>query len=160
MLDADGHAKIVDFGLALVTQGGKAQATEIWATPYYVPPETIEGIPEDFRSDIYAFGATLYHALSGKPPCGEESMATDVLREAKKKVLPLSSADASISNATCRIVDRAMAYDPAGRFSSYDELIAGLTTALDDVISGREASPEPVGRSRRAKFAPQLPAAG
>ena len=82
LLDAEGHAKLVDFGLALVTQGGKAQAKELWATPYYVPPETVEGDEEDFRSDIYAFGATLYHALAGKPSCGEESMSTDLLREA------------------------------------------------------------------------------
>jgi len=93
LLDADGHAKLVDFGLALVTQGGKAQATEVWATPYYVPPETIEGQVEDFRSDIYAFGATVYHALAGEPSCGEETMATDVLREAKKKVVPLGLAE-------------------------------------------------------------------
>ena len=68
LLDAEGNAKIVDFGLALVTKGGMATATEIWATPYYVPPEAIEGLAEDFRSDVYAFGATLYHALAGKPP--------------------------------------------------------------------------------------------
>jgi serine/threonine protein kinase len=142
LLDAAGHAKLVDFGLALVTQGGKARATEIWATPYYVPPETVEGRTEDFRSDIYAFGATLYHALSGKPPCGEESMATDLLREAKKKVQPLAVADSSISSATCRLVDHAMAYDPAGRFSSHDELISALTKALDLLKSGRADSPD------------------
>jgi len=68
LLDAEGHAKLVDFGLALVTHGGKAQATEMWATPYYVPPETVEGHPEDFRSDIYAFGATIYHALAANLP--------------------------------------------------------------------------------------------
>ncbi len=44
LLDSEGNAKLVDFGLALVTKGGKAKATEIWATPYYVPPEAIEGI--------------------------------------------------------------------------------------------------------------------
>ncbi len=77
-------------------------------------------------------------------------MATDVLREAKKKVRPLGTVDASISSATCRIVDRAMAYDPAGRFSSYDELIAGLTTALDHLKSGREDSPAPARGNRRA----------
>ena len=140
LLDAEGHGKLVDFGLALVTQGGKAQATELWATPYYVPPETVEGYPEDFRSDIYAFGATLYHALAGKPPCGEESMATDVLREAKKKVVPLSVADPSISAETCRIVERAMAYEPNDRFSSYDEMIASLAVALSHVKSGRAES--------------------
>jgi serine/threonine protein kinase len=129
LLDAEGHAKLVDFGLALVTQGGKARATELWATPYYVPPESVEGKVEDFRSDIYAFGATLYHALCGRPPCGEESMSTDILREAKKKVVPLGSADPSISKVVCGIVDRAMAYDPAARYASYDEMIADLAAA-------------------------------
>jgi serine/threonine protein kinase len=149
LLDAKGNAKLVDFGLALVTQGGKARATEIWATPYYVPPETVEGHAEDFRSDIYAFGATLYHALSGKPPCGEESMATDMLREAKKKVLPLGTVDSSISSATCRIVERAMAYDPAGRFGSYDELISALAKALDQLKSGHDELPAEAERNRR-----------
>lgn len=149
LLDAAGHAKLVDFGLSLVTQGGKARATEIWATPYYVPPETVQGRTEDFRSDIYAFGATLYHSLSGKPPCDEESMATDLLCEAKKRVKPLAMADASISSATCRLVDHAMAYDPAGRFNSHDELICALTKALDLLKSGRADMHDAKKRIRR-----------
>ena len=151
LLDATGHAKLVDFGLALVTQGGKAQATELWATPYYVPPETVEGYAEDFRSDIYAFGATLYHALAGKPSCGEESMATDVLREAKKKVIPLSLRDPSISPETCRLVERAMAYNPNGRFSSYDELIASLNSVINHLKSGRTESTENAAIRRAGK---------
>jgi len=137
LLDAKGHAKLVDFGLALVTQGGKAQAAELWATPYYVPPETVEGYPEDFRSDIYAFGATLYHALTGKPSCGEETMATDVLRDAKKRVIPLSLRDPTISPETCRVIEKAMAYNPNARFSSYDDLIANLTAVLRKLKNGR-----------------------
>ena len=151
LLDAMGHAKLVDFGLALVTQGGKAQATEIWATPYYVPPETVEGYTEDFRSDIYAFGATLYHALSGKPSCGEESMATHVLREAKKRVVPLHVADPSISVETCRIVERAMAYNPNDRFRSYDEMIATLSSVLRHLKSGRPGIAESAMLRRTAK---------
>lgn len=150
LLDAEGHAKLVDFGLALVTQGGKAQATELWATPYYVPPETVEGSPEDFRSDIYAFGATLYHALAGKPSCGEESMATDVLRQAKKKVVPLSTAEPSISVETSHIVEKAMAYEAENRFNSYDEMIANLAVALSHVKSGR-AEPTGTTAKRRAE---------
>jgi hypothetical protein len=142
LLDAENHAKIVDFGLALVTHGGKAQAAEIWATPYYVPPETIEGAPEDFRSDIYAFGATLYHALSGVPSCGEESMATNILREAKQRVIPLATLDPTLSVNTCKIVDRAMAYHPNDRFASYDEMIAELNSALKRLQSGTAASVE------------------
>lgn len=130
LLDSDGNAKIVDFGLALVTKGGKATATEIWATQYYVPPEAIEGQAEDFRSDIYAFGATLYHALAGKPSCDEESMATDVLREAKKRVVPLKRVAPHLLDETCAVIDRAMAYEPIHRFGSYDDMISGLKTAL------------------------------
>jgi eukaryotic-like serine/threonine-protein kinase len=130
LLDSEGHAKIVDFGLALVTQGGKAKAEEIWATPYYVPPEAIDGSVEDFRADIYAFGATFYHALAGKPPCNEESMATDVLREAKRRIVPLGKAAPDLTEETCAVIDRAMAFDPINRFSSYDEMIAALHTAL------------------------------
>ena len=151
LLDAEGHAKLVDFGLALVTQGGKAQAAEIWATPYYVPPETIEGSPEDFRSDIYAFGATLYHALSGVPSCGEETMSTDILREAKKKVIPLGTADPSLSAGTCAVVERAMAYSPQDRFSSYDEMIQKLETALKRVRSGAAGISETSGHAARRR---------
>src|SRR6478735_2534813 len=153
LLDAEGHAKLVDFGLALVTQGGKAQAAEIWATPYYVPPETIEGHPEDFRSDIYAFGATLYHALAGVPSCGEETMSTDILREAKKKVVPLGVADPTLSSGICEIVERAMAYNPKDRFASYDEMISLLERALKHVASGDAGATESSGSAarRRAK---------
>jgi len=97
----------------------------------------VEGYPEDFRSDIYAFGATLYHALAGKPSCGEESMATEVLREAKRKVIPLSLRDPSISPETCRLVEKAMAHNPNARFNSYDELIASLTAVLKKLKNGR-----------------------
>lgn len=141
LIDAHGNAKIVDFGLALVTKGGSATAKEIWATPYYVPPETIEGHPEDFRSDLYAFGATLYHALAGKPPCDEESMATDRLRQAKQQVKPLKSVTSDITDATCLIVDKAMSYDRNDRYASYEEMISRLKSAqarLKKGITGQQ----------------------
>ncbi len=84
LFDSMGHVKIVDFGLALVTHGGTAKAEEIWATPYYVPPEALDGEEEDFRSDMYALGATLYHALSGQPPLSDDSKSTRAVRKAKE----------------------------------------------------------------------------
>ncbi len=151
LLDSAGNAKIVDFGLALLLdKGGTVQAQEIWATPYYVPPETIEGQPEDFRSDMYAFGATMYHALAGKPSCNEESMATNILREAKKKVVPLHTAAARLSPQTCAVVERAMAYMPAKRFQSYDEMIARLNDALKSLRTITGSPPkEPTLTKRR-----------
>lgn len=151
LLDSGGNAKIVDFGLALLLDpSGTAKAAENWATPYYVPPETIEGQSEDFRSDIYAFGATLYHALAGKPPCNEESMATNLLREAKKKIIPLGQAAPWITPRTCSVVDRAMAYRPADRFSSYDELLSYLRDAFAQVKAGAKATvKDPAAAMRR-----------
>jgi serine/threonine protein kinase len=149
LLDSEGNAKIVDFGLALVTQGGKAKAEEIWATPYYVPPEAIEGGVEDFRADIYAFGATFYHALAGKPPCNEESMATDVLREAKKRIIPLKKVAPDLTDETCAVIDRAMAFDPANRFASYNAMIAALHTALKAANGEAVTDSEGITKSQR-----------
>ncbi len=153
LLDAAGNAKIVDFGLALATQGGTARADEFWATPYYVPPETIDGQPEDFRSDIYAFGATLYHALAGKPPCNEKSMATDVLRTAKRQVVPLHLVEPDLPLAVCEIVEKAMAYRPDDRYDCYDGLIRDLEAAADPAKHGvlRITAGEAANRRTRAR---------
>jgi len=62
------NAKIVDFGLAVLMEHAETVSGEVWGTPYYVAPEPLDGRPEDFRSDMYALGATLFHALTGKPP--------------------------------------------------------------------------------------------
>jgi len=137
LLDSAGSAKIVDFGLALMTKGGVATPDELWATPYYVPPETIDGREEDYRADVYAFGATFYHVLAGKPPCTEESMVTTQLREAKKHIVPLSMASPKLAMETAAVIECAMAYDPSARFSSYDELIESLQTALV-VVNARD----------------------
>ncbi|MFM2171600.1 MAG: hypothetical protein RI957_1829, partial [Verrucomicrobiota bacterium] len=137
LLDSAGSAKIVDFGLALMTKGGVAKPDELWATPYYVPPETIEGLEEDYRADVYAFGATFYHVLAGKPPCTETSMVTTQLREAKKHIMPLSMTCPNLTLETCAVIECAMAYNPQARFGSYDELIESLHTALV-VVNARD----------------------
>ena len=126
LFDAEGHVKIVDFGLALVTQGGKAQADEIWATPYYVPPETLDVLEEDFRSDIYALGASLFHALSGKPPFDTETKSTSELKQIKMNLPPLKKIAPWLGDETCAVIDKAMAFSADDRFSSYKEIIDAL----------------------------------
>src|SRR5207249_8048840 len=59
--------KISDFGLASAA-AERAKRDEIWGTPYYVAPERLNNGPEDFRTDIYGLGATLFHAITGKAP--------------------------------------------------------------------------------------------
>ncbi|MGH9337569.1 MAG: protein kinase domain-containing protein, partial [Vicinamibacteria bacterium] len=69
MLSNDRVVKIMDFGLAKVLRDAKAQGSEkASGTPLYMSPEQILGKALDFRTDIYAFGGTVYHLIAGEPP--------------------------------------------------------------------------------------------
>jgi hypothetical protein len=130
ILFADEHtAKIGDFGLA----GGVAELTEevgqIWGTPYYVAPERLNKEPEDFRSDIYSLGATLFHAVAGVPPIEGETNSATELRKLKSKPLDLAAVAPNVSPDTARIINRMIEPDQTKRFASYDDLIAALQKA-------------------------------
>jgi len=67
ILFVDAHTtKLVDFGLAIVADQAAQAKGEIWGTPYYIAPEKLDNQPEDYRSDIYSLGGTLFHALAGR----------------------------------------------------------------------------------------------
>ena len=133
-------AKIGDFGLA-VAAGQDAEAqNEIWGTPYYVAPERLNHEPEDFRSDIYSLGATLYHAIAGRPPFEGETNSATALRDLKNQPLSLAAAAPGLRRETVRVINRMVAPDPQQRFASYDELIDELEKACDALNpSGKKA---------------------
>lgn len=149
LFDHAGNVKIVDFGLALVTQGGTAQADEVWATPYYVPPETLDTAAEDFRSDIYALGASLFHALSGKPPFTTETRSTTELKEIKMKLPSLKQVAPWLSDETCAVIDKAMAFHPDHRHLSYLELLQAFQYA--EVVVNNNGVKPPIHSTERAK---------
>ncbi len=126
----DGTAKIVDFGLSLLNSEEDTEK-EIWVTPYYAAPETLLRTGEDFRTDMYALGATMYHMLVGAPPPVDTGHSTDLLLESKKKLPSLAQVAPDISPFSCFIVDKLMSYELEGRFSSYAELMDALQHAID-----------------------------
>jgi len=96
-------AKIGDFGLAVAAGQQDRAPKEIWGTPYYVAPERLNNEPEDFRSDIYSLGATLFHALAGRPPMEGETTSAAELRQLKShppdlRRTPRRSTDARLSS--------------------------------------------------------------
>ena len=127
-------AKIVDFGLA----GAAEPKTEgaIWGTPYYVAPERLNNEPEDFRSDIYSLGGTLFHALAGRPPIQEETNSARKLRELKNQPVKLRAVAPKVSRETSRIIDRMLSPDPNARFGSYQELVDQLESAALKLAQG------------------------
>lgn len=128
-----GVAKIVDFGLSLLHSESDVER-EIWVTPYYAAPETLLRGEEDFRTDMYALGATVYHLLVGAPPRVDASQSSDVLLETKKNLPPLDQVVSDVSPMTCFIVDKLMAFNKEDRFSSYSELKDAVKQALEECI--------------------------
>ena len=128
LLTQDGTAKIVDFGLAVFARDADGSG-EIWATPFYVPPETLAHEPEDFRSDIYSLGATLFHALTGVPPCDRDTASLEELKAIKAAPVKVRGSGVMLSAATIEVVERMLSVKPSGRPQSYDLLLGQLEDA-------------------------------
>ena len=141
LIDLNQHAKIVDFGLALIAKDGSARAEEIWATPYYVPPEALEFAIEDLRSDLYALGATLYHALAGHPPFTTNTTNNKALHEEKKNIPSLGKVAPWLQPATVKLIDCMMAYSPVQRPNSYQEVLDRLNSARLELERAEIESP-------------------
>jgi serine/threonine protein kinase len=134
VLFSDAHtAKIVDFGLAIFMEDEESVRGEIWGTPYYVAPEKLDKKPEDFRSDIYSLGATLFHALAGRPPFEAETPSLVALKHLKSQPVSLQAFAPHVSGNTAYVINRTLLKDPSLRYQSYDDLIEHLEYALEQL---------------------------
>ena len=129
LVTEDGTPKIVDFGLALFHERDVDDSGEIWATPFYVAPEKVSDDREDFRSDIFSLGATLFHALTGKPPHQANTNSINELKLIKSKPVKLEESGLKFSPRTCEVVDRMLALRPEDRYQSYDALVEAFRDA-------------------------------
>jgi len=130
LLTEDGTAKLVDFGLALI-HGDEDHIEDLWATPFYVPPEKLDGEPDDFRGDIYSLGATFFHALAGHPPFQANTASMEELKTIKAQPVALHDHADKVSAMTASLIDRMMAYKPDDRPQSYDELLKLIAEEQD-----------------------------
>src|SRR5882724_6323225 len=142
-------AKISDFGLAGAATQESEVREEIWGTPYYVAPERLNNAPEDFRSDIYSLGATLFHAVAGKAPIEGDTNSAVVLLDLKSRPLDLHTIVPDVSAATASVFQRMVVPDPAQRFSSYDELMSEMERAQCALMG---LDPVDVARSRPRRW--------
>ncbi|MBZ5588430.1 MAG: protein kinase [Acidobacteriia bacterium] len=135
----DGHAKILDFGLAkLATPQNIADAaqasTVVEATEAgttlgtigYMSPEQVRGKAVDQQSDIFSFGCVLYEMLSGRPPFKRDTTADTVSAILHEEPAPLSLAGKAVSPALQEIVDRCLEKRAEERFSSAHDLALAL----------------------------------
>jgi tRNA A-37 threonylcarbamoyl transferase component Bud32 len=130
MLTPSGEVKVADFGLARIAREGEAiDLTRIgitMGTPLYMSPEQVEGKPLDHRSDLYSFGVTCYHMLSGSPPFRGETALGVAVQHLKKQAEPLESLRPDMPPALCRLIHKMLAKDPEQRCGSALEVLREL----------------------------------
>ncbi len=137
LFNAEGEPKLVDFGLARLAEDDDEYGAAIWGTPYYVAPEKIRREREDFLSDMYSLGGTLYHALTGNVPFEAKTVEEVVAGHVHTPLTPPHRVAPDVTRPTSDALCMAMAKNPAERFPSYDEFIMALTAARSQLLVQR-----------------------
>jgi serine/threonine protein kinase len=153
LFNAAGEAKLADFGLARRIDAAVEFSEVIWGTPDYSSPERIRRQPETFHSDLYALGATLYHALTGRAPFTRDSVEATLQAHLGEPVVPPIRLVPGISEVTNDAIVRTLAKEPGERFASYDELVMALTAARSELLVGNVKGNKPL----TAKTGPARP---
>src|SRR5271157_3440419 len=159
----DGRLKILDFGLAKLTQAdpgshpsmatvthGGTEAGLVMGTAGYMSPEQVRGLALDPRSDIFSFGAILYEMLSGKRAFHGNTPADTMSSILKEDPPELSETNRNVSPALERIVQHCLEKNPESRFHSASDIafdlehLSGLSGS-----TARVAAAEAAVRPRR-----------
>ncbi len=135
----DGRLKILDFGLAKLTQAdpgshpsmatvthGATEAGVVLGTAGYMSPEQVRGMALDPRSDIFSFGAILYEMLSGKRAFHGDTPADTMSAILKDEPPELSETNRNVSPALERIVQHCLEKNPESRFHSASDIAFDL----------------------------------
>src|SRR3954452_10205143 len=131
LIATDGSALLTDFGLTkhasdrTLTKDGT-----FVGTLDYAAPEQFRGDPVDARTDVYALGGVLYHALTGRVPYPRESDAAKMYAHLEMPPPSVTVLVEEVPEALAHVVQRAMATDPADRFQSGGEMAAALQGTL------------------------------
>ena len=141
LVSRQGYAKLVDFGLAKLIEAAEetaptrtvdvihTRAGTVVGTVPYLAPEQLLGTGGDARSDIYAFGVTLYEALAGQRPFGGASDVELVKAILHAAARPLAELRADLPHEVRFIVEKAIEKEPADRYQSARELVIDLKKA-------------------------------
>ena len=140
-LNADGHAKLADFGFARSNRANRTQLTlagSVLGSPLYMAPEQVTADAAlDIRCDLYGMGCVLFQCLTGTPPY--QGTMHDVMRaHCVAQVPDVRRGHPHITHATAAIITRLLQKDPSARFSDP----SALKLALIEALAGVQVRPD------------------
>jgi predicted Ser/Thr protein kinase len=142
LIDAEGRAKVTDFGIARqLEQHGVTDTGRVLGTTDYVSPEQAMGHGVDPRSDVYSLGVVLYEMLTGDVPFSADTQVGVAMKHVNEELPDVQRRRPEISAATALTIERAASKDPEKRYKSVGEMVADLETALQ-VEAARAGSTE------------------
>jgi len=116
LLDFDGDVKIADFGLATFLHKLNDAPGKVFGTPGFMAPETLQGLPLDARSDLYAVGVVLFRALSGRYPVRGatfQQLIQATVRDPAPRPEELEGVPAEVATLVCALLEK----DPESRLA-------------------------------------------
>jgi serine/threonine protein kinase len=127
MLDVQGQAILMDFGIVKIVGGTQHTATgAVVGTAQYLPPELIRGETPDARSDIYSLGVTLFEMVSGRPPFEADSAMTLMMMHLNDPVPDLRQLRPEVPDELIAVIEKALQKDRGRRYASMEEFAAAL----------------------------------
>ena len=146
MVAADGHVKVMDFGVAKHISGGSVSTMitltgEIVGTMSYMSPEQINGAPVDARSDIFAFGLLLYEMVTGAHPFQRSSPITTANAILSDTEPPLEEKRPDAPPLLAHVVSRCLEKEPDRRYQSLRDVQIELSTLAEGTGSSSARRP-------------------
>jgi serine/threonine protein kinase len=127
LLTQDGDVRIVDFGIALVSDSDISRLEGVAGSPAYMSPEQVQGHELDARSDLYSLGAVMYEMLCGQRPFRAGALGKLLRQVVQSMPEPLREVRPEIPEELEAVVARALQKDRASRHRNGAEFAAELT---------------------------------
>ncbi|MDO4182077.1 MAG: Stk1 family PASTA domain-containing Ser/Thr kinase [Coriobacteriia bacterium] len=172
MVQPDGNIKVMDFGIARAKNAGLTQTSSVLGTAHYISPEQAQGKTLGPSSDIYSLGVVMYEAATGQLPFDGPDAVSVAMKQVSEEPVPPRAINNEIDPALEAIILKAMAKDPANRFTTaldmrhaLNDYLAGRPVAVGNTFSnastqlmGGVAAPVAVGTATQVM--PSMPATG
>jgi len=151
------HSKVMDFGVAKISNSDMTATGMVMGTVSYMAPEYIRTGKPDPRSDLFAVGVMLYESLSGRKPFAGDTTPTILYKIVNEPPEPIDTQQLQgISPAIKSVLDRALTKNPDDRYQTAEDLAKALRAAKDPSWMGQLEEATSLLQSSAAPTAPAL----